>query len=219
MAYQTRSRKRVNALRRGPDGSAFQTCESCGVLVAVALVDMHECECEIKKVGVKKAKGEKVEMYIWDDKRESFMQDCNSQNFFEMDREGFETWKNMSSEEKLLYKLKAKKVDDDHNEKLLKESEDQMYSYVDEEADSAEVGKFDKNIGSYVKDTYDSDYDYDSDHDGSLYHQIIIVVLQVVDAYPPDLGPLFTIQAYCHIPGLMDLKGLNPQIHNPQAKG
>nr|GEV32398.1 high mobility group B protein 7 [Tanacetum cinerariifolium] len=182
MAYQTRSRKRVNALRRGPDGSAFQTCENCGVLVAVALVDMHECECELKKVGVKKAKGEKVEMHVWDDKRfkdqprsefrffmESFMKDSNSQNFFEMDREGFETWKNMSSEEKLSYKLKAKKVDDDHNEKLLKESEDQMYSYVDEEADSAEVGKFDKNIGSYEKDTYDSDYD--SDHDGSLYHQ------------------------------------------------
>ncbi|PWA58879.1 HMG-box (high mobility group) DNA-binding family protein [Artemisia annua] len=156
--------------------------ESCGVSVAVALVDMHECECDMKK-GVKKMKAEKVEDVIWDAEKfkdqprsefrffmESFMKDCDSQNFFEMDREGFETWKNMSSEEKLSYKLKAKKVDDDHNEKLLKESEVQMYSYVDEEADSAEVGKFDKNIGSYENDTYDSDYD--SDQNGSLYHQV-----------------------------------------------
>ncbi|KAI7733219.1 hypothetical protein M8C21_006183, partial [Ambrosia artemisiifolia] len=62
----------------------------------------------------------------------------------EMDRKGFETWKNMSSKERQSYVVQAKIVNDVYYERLLRESEDQMCSCVDEEADSAEVGKFDK---------------------------------------------------------------------------
>ncbi|KAI3751232.1 hypothetical protein L2E82_22280 [Cichorium intybus] len=171
MAYQSRTRKRVNALRRAPDGSAFQTCENCGVSIAIVLVDMHECRF---KKDVKRLKGEKREQLIWEDVEqrfqdqprsefrffmESFVKKCDSKNLVEIERKGFETWKNMSSQEKLPYKLEAKKVNDAYFQKLIKESEDHMSSYVDEEADSAEVGKFDTMDGSYEDDSCDSDYE------------------------------------------------------------
>ncbi|CAH1445428.1 unnamed protein product [Lactuca virosa] len=179
MAYQSRTRKRVNALRRAPDGSAFQTCESCGVSVAIVLVDMHDCE---SKNDVKRSKGVKGEHkpLIWEELEqrfqdqprsefrffmESFAKNCHAKNLVEIEQKGFETWKNMSSQEKLPYELEAKKVNDAYFEKLLKESEDHMFSCVDEEVDSAEVGKFDKMNGSYDDDvTYDS---YDSDYEGN----------------------------------------------------
>ncbi|XP_024971660.1 high mobility group B protein 7 [Cynara cardunculus var. scolymus] len=172
MAYQSRTRKRVNALRRAPDGSAFRTCESCGVSVAIALVDMHECESQkdVKRLKVEKEKHQiKVELRFQDQPRsefrffmESFMNSCDIKNLIEMDRKGFETWKNMSSQEKLPYKLHAKTVNDAYDKKLLKESEDQMYLCVDEEVDSAEVGKFDQLQTNGFYDYDDSD-SYDSD--------------------------------------------------------
>nr|XP_043618268.1 high mobility group B protein 7 [Erigeron canadensis] len=166
MAYQSRTRKRVNAiLVRAPNGSAFQTCESCGVSVAVALVDMHQCE---NKKGVKKLK---VKNKIVDEKRfqdqprsefrffmESFVKDCDIIGHVEMDRKGFDTWKNMSSQERLKYKLQAKKVNDAYYQKIVEE-EDQMVSCVDEEADSAEVGKFDKTVICNDNDSDSSYYD------------------------------------------------------------
>ncbi|KAD4585960.1 hypothetical protein E3N88_23561 [Mikania micrantha] len=156
MAYQSRTRKRVNALRRAPDGSAFQNCESCGISIAIALADMHECE---PKKDVKKLKEEKVKCWIeveqgfQDEPRsefrffmESFAKNHDAKNYIEMDKKGFETWKNMSSEERQPFIIQAKTVNDAYHDKLLKESEDHMFSCVDEEADSAEVGKFDKGF-------------------------------------------------------------------------
>ncbi|XP_076903710.1 high mobility group B protein 7-like [Bidens hawaiensis] len=167
MAYQSRTRKRVNALRRGPDGSAFRNCESCGVSIAIAIADMHECE---SKKEVKKLKGVNVEEQRFRDEprsefrffMESFVKNCDANSYIEMDRKGFETWKNMSSKERQPYVIQAKIVNDAYYEKLLKESEDQMRSCVDEEADSAEVGKFDKTAGFFNEDSYDSD-SYDSE--------------------------------------------------------
>ncbi|KAI3705681.1 hypothetical protein L1987_75922 [Smallanthus sonchifolius] len=134
MAYQSRSRKRVNALRRGPDGSAFQICGSCGISIAIALADMHECE---SKMEVRKLKVEEVgfrfevEQRFRDEPRsefrffmESFGKNYDTKNYIEMDRKGSETWKNMSSEERLPYVIQAKTVNDAYYEKLLKESED-----------------------------------------------------------------------------------------------
>ncbi|KAL4556951.1 hypothetical protein LXL04_035120 [Taraxacum kok-saghyz] len=174
MAYQSRTRKRVNALRRAPDGSAFQTCESCGVSVAIVLLDMHDCE---SKKDVKRSKGETAEHLIWEEVEqrfqdqprsefrffmESFGKNSGTKNLFEIERKGFAKWKNMSSQEKLPYELEAKKVNDAYFQKLLKESEDQMFSCVDEEADSAEVGKFEKFHGPFDDgDSYDSDYEGD----------------------------------------------------------
>nr|AAZ52752.1 hypothetical protein At5g05330 [Arabidopsis thaliana] len=43
MAIRPRTRKRVQAVRRAADGSAFKKCEECGVMIAIALYDMHEC--------------------------------------------------------------------------------------------------------------------------------------------------------------------------------
>ncbi|KAF5790433.1 putative chromatin remodeling & transcriptional activation HMG family [Helianthus annuus] len=169
MAYQSRTRKRVNALRRAPDGSAFQTCGSCGVSIAIALADMHECE---SKRDVKKPKVEfqiEVEQRFQNEPRsefrffmESFVKNCDAKSYIEIDRKGFETWKNMSSEERLPYVVQAKLVNNAYYEKLLKESEDQMSSCVDEEVNSAEVGKIDKNDRFYNDDSYDSD-SYGSD--------------------------------------------------------
>ncbi|KAJ9545835.1 hypothetical protein OSB04_025542 [Centaurea solstitialis] len=123
MAYQSRTRKRVNALRRAPDGSAFRTCEGCGVSVAIALVDMHECESkkDVKRLKVEKGGNQIKEQQLkfQDQPRsefrffmESFTGTSDIKDPIEMDRKGFETWKNMSSQEKLPYKLCAKKVND-----------------------------------------------------------------------------------------------------------
>ncbi|KAI3521060.1 hypothetical protein L1887_10519 [Cichorium endivia] len=77
---------------------------------------------------------------------ESFVKKCDSKNLVEIERKRFETWKNMSSKEKLPYKLEAKKVDDAYFQKLLKESEDQMSSYVHEEAKILQVLEETNNI-------------------------------------------------------------------------
>ncbi|KAL5079269.1 hypothetical protein RYX36_007690, partial [Vicia faba] len=43
---QRRVRKRVYAIPRAPDGSAFFNCGKCGVSVAISLADMHLCESD-----------------------------------------------------------------------------------------------------------------------------------------------------------------------------
>ncbi|XP_071718918.1 uncharacterized protein [Rutidosis leptorrhynchoides] len=145
MVHESKGRKRISALRRAPDGSAFQFCEKCGVSVAVALVDMHECDSK----NIKKLKGDsQLEQRFRDQPRsefrffmESFALNCNMDDLLEIDRKGFETWKNMSSEEKLKYKLQAKKVNNAYYQQLMEE-EDQMVSRTDEDGDSAKVRKF-----------------------------------------------------------------------------
>ncbi|OAY46359.1 high mobility group B protein 7 [Manihot esculenta] len=152
MANPPRTRKRVHAVRRAPDGSAFEKCENCGVLAAIALADMHECEAEPKKA-VKRFKGLNgkqniVEGCNSDQPRspfrffmEDFMNTCKKGKLIEIDQKGFEIWKNMSKEERQPYVNKAQKVNSAYVKSLIQEVD--YSSEVDEEVDSATVGKFD----------------------------------------------------------------------------
>ncbi|CAI9091837.1 OLC1v1026937C2 [Oldenlandia corymbosa var. corymbosa] len=160
--YRARTRKRVNAIRRGPDGSAFQQCERCGFSVAIALADMHECESNDK---VKKFRGwprggsPKTTLNYEDQPRsafrffmEEFVEECEEEDEVVVDRKGFEKWKKMSKEDREQYVIKAEKVNLAYIKALLEE-ENNIF-WVDDEADSAEVGKFDKNYpqGDYSDD-------------------------------------------------------------------
>lgn len=161
MANQPRTRKRVHAIRRASDGSAFQKCNLCGVSVAVALADMHECE---SKKNAKRFKGERmnrinVKQGFQDQPRspfrlfmEIFLKSCKARNRIEVDSKGFETWRNMSKKERLPYVLRAEKVNSVYTRGLLQEVEDM--AWADDEADSAEVGKYDKY---YEDDSENSD--------------------------------------------------------------
>ncbi|PIN20484.1 HMG box-containing protein [Handroanthus impetiginosus] len=165
MAYQSRARKRVHAIRRGPDGSAFQKCESCGQTVAIALFDMHEC-------GFKKNKKKKLKTQcgnrnverqgIQDQPRsafhlfmDEFVKTCTDGNEIEIDKKGCEKWKNMSREERQPFVLQADKLNSAYV-KLLLEEENEIQR-VDDEADSAEVGKLDENYEDYEMCFYDSE--------------------------------------------------------------
>ncbi|KAI3458442.1 hypothetical protein Pfo_015105 [Paulownia fortunei] len=157
MVYQSRARKRVHAIRRGPDGSAFQKCESCGLSVPIALDDMHECKIKInvrKKLKSQFENGNVKEQRIQDQPRsafrffmEEFIKTCKDGNEVEIDKKGFETWKTMSKEERLPFLLQADKVNSAYV-KLLHKEESEM-QWVDDEADSAEVGKYDENYEDY----------------------------------------------------------------------
>ncbi|XP_059625317.1 high mobility group B protein 3 [Cornus florida] len=136
----------------------------CGVVVAIALADMHECESE---KGAKRIKGESGNQNYTDQRfqdqprspflffMESFVKTCVDGNLIDVDRKGVETWRKMSKKERLPYVLQAQKVNSDYENALLKEVEDM--SWVDDEADSAEVGKHDKGY---------NDYQYYDDSDG-----------------------------------------------------
>ncbi|KAM3308966.1 high mobility group B protein 7 [Capsicum chacoense] len=171
MVYQARTRKRVFGVKilRGPDGSAFQKCETCGISVAIALADMHQCEsrkdakklkCQLRNRSIAE------EQRLIDQPRSAFrifMEDFVKKNLdgneFEVDNKGFETWKNMTREENFLYFMKAETINLAH-EKLLRREEKDMPWRVDDEADSADVGKYDENY---------EDYDYsDSESSGDL---------------------------------------------------
>ncbi|KAG5600192.1 hypothetical protein H5410_031562 [Solanum commersonii] len=170
MMYQARTRKRVFGIQihRGPDGSAFQKCETCGISVAIALADMHECE---PRKDVKKLKCQPRSRNIVKEKRlihqprsafRIFMEDFVKKNIdgneFEVDNRGFETWKNMTRKEKILYFMKAETINLAHV-KLLHREEHDMPWRVDDEADSADVGKYDENYEDY--DYYDSESSWD----------------------------------------------------------
>ncbi|CAI9091838.1 OLC1v1026937C1 [Oldenlandia corymbosa var. corymbosa] len=129
--YRARTRKRVNAIRRGPDGSAFQQCERCGFSVAIALADMHECESNDK---VKKFRGwprggsPKTTLNYEDQPRsafrffmEEFVEECEEEDEVVVDRKGFEKWKKMSKEDREQYVIKAEKVNLAYIKALLEE--------------------------------------------------------------------------------------------------
>ncbi|XP_070053161.1 high mobility group B protein 7 isoform X1 [Nicotiana tomentosiformis] len=171
MVYQARTRKRVHGIqiRRGPDGSAFQKCEICGISVAVALADMHECE---PRKDVKKLKCQPRRAIVVKEQRpidqpksafrvfmEEFVKTNMDGNELEVDKKGFETWKNMTREERFLYFMKADKINLAYL-KLLRREENDMQWRADDEADSAEVGKYDWQNYEY--------YDYDSESSGDL---------------------------------------------------
>ncbi|KAL3524041.1 hypothetical protein ACH5RR_016875 [Cinchona calisaya] len=172
MVHRPRMRKRVHAIRRGPDGSAFQKCEKCGLSVVIALADMHECLDHSKSKNAKKLKGRQRQSEIFtrphniqDEPRSAFlffMEDfgkiCKDGNEIAIDTEGFERWKKMSKEERQPYVIKAEKVNLAHTKALIEEENDIDMSWVDDEADSAEVGKFDE---SYIEYEYYDDSEYD----------------------------------------------------------
>ncbi|KAF2296415.1 hypothetical protein GH714_037829 [Hevea brasiliensis] len=155
MANPPRIRKRVHAVRRAPDGSAFEKCDNCGASVPIALADMHECEAQ-PKTAVKRFKGLNgkqniVERCYSDQPRspfrifmEDFMNTCKKRKLIDIDRKGFEIWRNMSKEERQPYVNNATKVNLAYLKSLIQEVHDS--SEVDEEADSAMVGKFDPKL-------------------------------------------------------------------------
>ncbi|XP_050250905.1 high mobility group B protein 7 isoform X3 [Quercus robur] len=132
MVYPTaRTRKRVHAVLRAPDGSAFQKCESCGVSIAIALADMHECETK-KELAVKRFRGvcgrqsvvtesQSQSHTIGDQPRENFLKSCKSRNLISIDQAGFDIWNNMSKEEREPYIIEAKRVNSSYVKALLGE--------------------------------------------------------------------------------------------------
>ncbi|XP_052482518.1 high mobility group B protein 7 isoform X21 [Gossypium raimondii] len=154
MANHPRARKRVHATipRRSPNGSAFQKCDICGDMVAIALADMHECgpkKKELKKFkgisGTQNAVKPMVRLQprsafniFW----ESFMEANKNGNLVDVDRKVFETWKNMSEEERKPYVTQAGKLNSAYMKDMTEA--DKNIVKVDDEADSAMVGKFDQ---------------------------------------------------------------------------
>ncbi|XP_059457682.1 high mobility group B protein 7 isoform X2 [Corylus avellana] len=176
MANPPRTRKRVLAVLRASDGSAYQKCNNCGVSMAVALADMHECET--KKEGVVKrfrgvcGKQSVVKQSFGDQPRspfrifmESFVKTCETRNSISIDQEGFDTWKNMSKEERKPYISEAERVNTSFFKTLLEEIK--TMQKVDDEADSVTVGKFDQLYEDYEdSEDYENSYSYDSSQCG-----------------------------------------------------
>ncbi|XP_020522525.1 high mobility group B protein 7 isoform X1 [Amborella trichopoda] len=139
MANPLRTRKRVRALhlKRASDGSAFQTCGDCGIDYAVALEEMHYCKF---KGRVKKAKLSEDSRSAFCIFMEEFKKLVDGKSWIEIDREGFQKWKNMPKEERKPYEDRAKELNSDY-EALINRIEESWME--DDEADSAEVGKID----------------------------------------------------------------------------
>ncbi|CAI9774936.1 unnamed protein product [Fraxinus pennsylvanica] len=164
MVCQPRARKRVHSIPRGPNGSAFQKCEKCGLSVAIALADMHKCE--IKKQFTEKLKSQfgirnSNRLKIQHQPRSAFrlfieklMNTCKDGNEIEMDRKGFELWKKMSKEERKPFVVQAEKINSAYVKLLLEEEKE--IKWVDDEADSADIGKRNKNYDKFEMD-YDSE--------------------------------------------------------------
>ncbi|KAK9699961.1 hypothetical protein RND81_08G207100 [Saponaria officinalis] len=170
MANQPRSRKRVRALCRAPDGSAFQKCDECGVSVAVALMDMHECNMKMKNV--KRLKENinvdnvvKKKVLIEEPRSpfiffmESYGKICETRDLVEINNEAFQKWKNMSQKEQWPYILQAQKVEKAYV-KALHQEINEMSQEEDDEADSATVGKFVQHYEDY--DNSDCSHSWDS---------------------------------------------------------
>ncbi|XP_042504296.1 uncharacterized protein LOC122081302 isoform X2 [Macadamia integrifolia] len=154
MADPLRSRKRVYGLRRASDGSAFEKCDFCGVSFAIALADMHECKAKTEHKRLKAAnQNRNPRILIVEDQprspfccfMESFRKTHNF-NYLEEDRKGFETWKNMTPEERSPFVLLSKMVDLKYDEVLLKEV-DELEFQADDEADSLGFENFDLDHG------------------------------------------------------------------------
>ncbi|KAL6977535.1 hypothetical protein U1Q18_026334 [Sarracenia purpurea var. burkii] len=89
---------------------------------------------------------------------EKFLKTSKDSDQIEIDRNGFETWRNMSKQERLPFVLQAEKVNSEYVNALLQDVEGT--SRVDDEADSAEVGKYDLNYEDYAS------YDDSENSDG-----------------------------------------------------
>ncbi|KAL6126827.1 hypothetical protein ACLB2K_074872 [Fragaria x ananassa] len=162
MVNLRRTRKRVRAIPRAPDGSAFQNCNKCGVSVAVALAGIHECEPNKE---VKRFKGVEFDVEekqsFWDQLIERVFKDKKDGNWIAINREGFEVWKKMSEKERQPYVKEAERIDEAYQKALLKESNDGLK--VDDEADSAKSagnnGKFGEDKMSYAAEKLKMEHD------------------------------------------------------------
>ncbi|KAG9455219.1 hypothetical protein H6P81_008123 [Aristolochia fimbriata] len=143
MACRPGSRKRIYPIHRAPDGSAFQKCGSCGTNVIYVLFDMHDGECRRKKEssgGNKRLKSSdqnampksseensSIESSIISSQPRSpfrfFMEDFRrsyaDSDWIQIDREGFQKWKNMSKEERQPYVVMADEVNSSYDRGLL----------------------------------------------------------------------------------------------------
>ncbi|KAM1020338.1 hypothetical protein ACFX13_042323 [Malus domestica] len=163
MGNPRRTRKRVRAIRRAPDGSVFQKCNSCGASVPIALAGMHECEFNDN---VKRFRGVSVDVKkqsIWDQLvirapchffLKELTKTSKAGNWVAINREGFEAWKNKSDKERQPYVAEAEKIDKACLKALLEEANDKFK--VDDEADSAAVGNNGKP-GEFSEDYENSD--------------------------------------------------------------
>ncbi|KMT18895.1 hypothetical protein BVRB_2g029960 [Beta vulgaris subsp. vulgaris] len=167
MANPPRTRKRVRVPRRAPDGSAFAKCDGCGISVAVALMDMHECN--VKK-DVKKFKGVDSKPSINENNNiseqprspfmffmETYSETCKDRALIEINRETVEKWKKMTSEEKLPYVIKARKVDEAYS-RVLHQEEIKLSQEGDDEAESANSYKH--------YNRYENSEDHDPEDEG-----------------------------------------------------
>ncbi|GAV80952.1 HMG_box domain-containing protein [Cephalotus follicularis] len=151
MANPPRSRKRVQAIQRAPDGSAFEKCDCCCDLVPIALIDMHDCRTgkDVKRFKGIFGKPNVNKQSFCDQPRsafkffmERFKETYKTGTVIDIDEKGFETWKNISKEERQPYIIEAEKVNSAYNKALIQEVND-MFE-VDDEADSSKVGKFEQ---------------------------------------------------------------------------
>ncbi|ESQ40448.1 hypothetical protein EUTSA_v10014946mg [Eutrema salsugineum] len=135
MAIRPRIRKRVQAVRRAADGSAFEKCEECGLMIAIALFDMHECgenRREVKRFKcISSGKFENISKPVgsFEDEPRSpfvfFLEDFKENyggNLVDASRICFNVWKNMSEEEQKPFIARAAVVDLAHNRKLNQEN-------------------------------------------------------------------------------------------------
>ncbi|XP_043725864.1 uncharacterized protein LOC122672460 [Telopea speciosissima] len=154
MADPPRRRKRVYGLRRAADGSAFEKCDFCGVSYAIALADMHECKAktEHKRLKAENQNRNPKILIVEDQPRSPFccfmesFRKTNNSDYLVEDRKGFETWKNMTPEERSPFVLLSATVNLAYEKVLLKEEEEME---VDDEADSLGVENFDLDRGFY----------------------------------------------------------------------
>ncbi|GAV69849.1 LOW QUALITY PROTEIN: hypothetical protein CFOL_v3_13350 [Cephalotus follicularis] len=110
MANPPRSSKRVHAIQRALDGSAFEKCDCCGDLVVIALTDMHDCGTGKDAKRFKGIFGNpNVNKCFCDQPRsafkffmESFKETYKTRTVIDIDEKGFETWKNKSKEVMLI---------------------------------------------------------------------------------------------------------------------
>lgn len=151
MPNPPRTRKRVRPPCRAADGSAFMKCDECGVSVAVALMDMHECNA---KKDVKKLKGNSKPLISKENNipeqprspfvffMESYSKSCKDRTLVEISREAYEKWKNMSTEERWPYVLESRKVENAYLYAIHQE-EIRLSQEGDDEADSAKCTQYD----------------------------------------------------------------------------
>ncbi|XP_031382277.1 DNA-binding protein MNB1B isoform X5 [Punica granatum] len=163
MANPSRARKRVYPIRRAADGSAFEQCDQCGISVAIALADMHECQPgkkEVKRFRGLSANHDFIraggQSFAHQPRSafcffmESLRETSSEESFLDLDRKGFEMWKNMSDEEKRPYLTEAEKskVEDGANSPMLWKFDKFLEEYQDhEDSDSSEASQSSDSYG------------------------------------------------------------------------